>query len=56
MWRAREDRCTVDLMVDLSWRLDVAEDPRRQLQHGLARTAAFIALFCAIPGVAALFG
>lgn len=37
-------------------RLDVAQEPRQQLQRGLARTAAFVALFCAIPGVAALFG
>ena len=37
-------------------RLDVAQEPRLQLQHGLARTAVFVALFCAIPGVAAVFG
>ncbi|WP_255657949.1 hypothetical protein [Aeromicrobium sp. Leaf350] len=41
-------------MVDLSWRLDAATTPRQQLQRGLARTAVFIALFCAVPGVAAL--
>lgn len=37
-------------------RLYVAQEPRQQLQRGLARTAAFVAVFCAIPGVAALFG
>ena len=37
-------------------RLDVAQEPRQQLQRGLARTVVFVAAFCAIPGVAALFG
>ncbi len=37
-------------------RLDVAQEPRQQLQRGLARTAVFVAAFCAVPGIAALFG
>ncbi|MDF1706280.1 MAG: hypothetical protein P1U38_16040 [Aeromicrobium sp.] len=43
-------------MVDLSWRLDVAQTPQQQLRRGLARTAVFVAFLCAVPGVAALFG
>ncbi|GAA1742610.1 hypothetical protein [Aeromicrobium alkaliterrae] len=41
-------------MVDLSLRIDASLTPQQQLQRGLTRTAVFVALFCAVPGVAAL--